>query len=434
MSSGNLWQSLLRESSERAPIPSTELLLLGPAESGKSSMLQRWQHLGNKSPAEKPTTVHTVLPSEFATFHLPSEDDPACQLNVWSFNTDQLETEPALLGLAIDVDRLQHTIALVVLDASRPWTIKPTLDTWLPALENALQEKMLMLDNHKRDELLESTRKHWLGYEEPGRSTAPALLPLGRADNEMPTLPHGVLLHNCGIPIVLVVAKTDIAPDDAVKQDFAQWTIRETALAYGAAVCYTSSKTSINAELLKNYVLHRTQTGVKFTESPKLIDRNAIFVPSGYDSHELIEQSLVGSQPRWSKTQAFDKMFPTPNEKSEDSALLHAEIRVDPNQTWLRKLEKAAGAGLADLQKSSVEASRRADELAAARRAEAETRKEKHDVKKDTKDVNPKHLANFFNNLLSRPEKQKSGRVLLDKSKLPAKGVKELAEDELRKM
>ncbi|OQR86515.1 dynein 1 light intermediate chain [Achlya hypogyna] len=421
--SGNLWQSLLRESSERAPIPCTDLLLLGPAESGKSSLLHRWQHAGNKSPTEKPPG-HTVLPSEFATFHLPSEDDPACQINVWSFNTDLLETEPALLGLAIEAERLHQTIALVVVDGSHTWTIKQTLDKWLPALDTAVREKLLTLDDMKRNALLEANRKHWLSYEEPGHSSTTAS-----------KLPDGVFVHNCGIPIVIVVTKTDIAPEDAIKQDFVQYTIRDISLAYGAAVCYTSSKASVNSELLKNYVMHRTQPGVKFTEAPKLIDRNSIFVPSGYDSVELIEQSLLGSQPRWPKTQTFDKMFPAPTEKSDDSALLNPEIRVDTNQAWLRKLEKAAGTGLAELQKSSLEAGRRMEELTAARRVEAETRKEKVDVKKDTKDVNPKHLANFFNNLLSRPEKQKGQRsasVLLDKPK--PKGVKELAEDELRKM
>ncbi|OQR94376.1 dynein 1 light intermediate chain [Thraustotheca clavata] len=429
-----LWESLLRESSARAPLASSDVLLLGPAESGKSALLHRWQHMGNKSPNER-GLGHPVLPSEFATFHLPSEEDPSCQMNIWSFNTDLLETEMALLSLAIDIERLKQTIALIIVDGSRPWTIQQTLDKWLPALDTAVQEKMLDMDDTTRNDYLEAIKKYWFSYEEPGQTSVPSLLPLNRVEEETAKLPEGVFVHNCGIPIVI------ITPDDTVKQDFIQYTIRQASLAYGATVCYTSSKTGDNTELLKNYIMHRTQPGVKFNEAPKLIDRNSIFVPCGFDSNELIEQSLVGSQPRWPKTQSFENFFPAPVEKNEDSALLHPEIRVDQNQTWLRKLEKAAGAGLADLQKSSVEASRRADELATARRLEADSRKDKHEAKKDTtKDVNPKHLANFFNNLLSRPEKHKAGRsasVLLDKTMkqpMKLKDIKELAEQELKKM
>ncbi|ETV80366.1 hypothetical protein, variant 1 [Aphanomyces astaci] len=432
MASTNLWQSLLRDSSVRAPIPSTQVLLLGGTEVGKSSLLQRWQ--GAKNPNERVQTL-AVLPSDFTSFHVPSEEDPACQLNVWSVNTDGISSELSFLSLAIDAQKLRHTVALVAIDGSKPWTVKATLEKWLSTLHTVVQDKLAALPENERSDLLDANVKHFQSYVEPGQPSTPSLV---KDDDLAKSLPDGVLTHNAGIPVVVVVCKSDAMPEDTVKADFIQYTIRHLALAYGAAVCFTSSKTGANLDVLKDYVMHRSHPNAfKCAQPPKLVDRSAIFVPSGYDSTSLIEQSLVGSQPRWQKTTTFDKFIPAPVEKSDESALLHPEIRVDPNQVWLRKLEKAAGAGLADLQRSSVEASRRTEELAAARRADADTRKgEKVDVKtKDTKDVNPKHLANFFNNLLSRPDKQKGARLgsIADKSKA-AKDVKELAEEEMKKM
>ncbi|RHY23677.1 hypothetical protein DYB32_009096 [Aphanomyces invadans] len=125
MASSNLWQSLLRDSSVRAPIPSTQVLLLGGTEVGKSSLIQRWQ--GIKNPSERVQTLE-VLPADFTSFHVPSEEDPSCQINVWSLNTEKISSDLSFLSLAIDAEKLANTVALVAVDGSKPWTIKPTLD------------------------------------------------------------------------------------------------------------------------------------------------------------------------------------------------------------------------------------------------------------------------------------------------------------------
>lgn len=167
--------------------------------------------------------------------------------------------------------------------------------------------------------------------------------------------------------------------------------------------------------MLKNYILHRAlPTQFTFKEPPQLIDRSAIFLPSGYDSLQLVDKSLLGPQPRWEKDTPFNKMVPAPSEQQDDtstSALLAGDIRVDSHQAWLEKLEKAAGAGLEELQKQSIEASKRTEAAAATRRAAAERRK------REEKDVSSKHLQNFFNNLLSRPEKSKSSRSITSDAK-----------------
>lgn len=132
-------------------------------------------------------------------------------------------------------------------------------------------------------------------------------------------------------------------------------------LADGASVVFTSAKTGSNVDTLRKYILHRAYPSqFKFTEPPQLVDHNSLFIPSGYDSFELVNQSLVGSQARWPTDKPFEKIVPAPTEDAEDAtALLASDIRVDGHEQWLEKLEKAAGAGLEELQKQSIEASKR---------------------------------------------------------------------------
>jgi hypothetical protein len=177
-------------------------------------------------------------------------------------------------------------------------------------------------------------------------------------------------------------------------------------------VIYTSAKTQTNIDTLRSYILHRVfPSQFAFKAPPQLVDRSGIFLPSGYDSFQLVDKSLVGSQPRWEKDVAFSKMVPAPSTDQPDdamtaSALVAGDVRIDTHQAWLEKLEKAAGAGLEELQKQSIEASKRTEAAAASRRAASERRK------REEKDVSSKHLQNFFNNLLSRPEKSKSSRSI----------------------
>ncbi|GMF43802.1 unnamed protein product [Phytophthora fragariaefolia] len=202
--------------------------------------------------------------------------------------------------------------------------------------------------------------------------------------------------------------KTHISSSLSALSNVCHWLTR---MVDGASVIFTSAKTGSNVDTLRKYILHRAYPSqFKFTEPPQLVDHNSLFIPSGYDSFELVNQSLIGSQARWPPDKPFEKIVPAPTEDAEDAtALLASDIRVDDHEQWLEKLEKAAGAGLEELQKQSIEASKKAEQAAVARRAAADRRK------REEKDVSSKHLQNFFNNLLSRPEKTRSSRSMSDK-------------------
>lgn len=351
-----------------------------------------------------------------------ASEDVMAHIGTWSLNDLNLKD---LVKIAIKPQSLPKTVVAIVLDLSRPWTIKSSLEQWLSALEGQLLEQINQLTPEARNELYAAIKQHILAYEDPSVDHS-APTPMDTSTSEF--MEQGVLSKNLGVPLVFVVAKADLRPDNSVKMDYIEYTLRQFAIRYGAAVVFTSAKSGTNVDTLRKYILHRAYPSqFKFTEPPQLVDHNSIFIPSGYDSFELVDQSLVGSQPRWPADKPFEKIVPAPTEDADDpSTVLAADIRVDSHEQWLEKLEKAAGAGLEELQKQSIEASKKAEAAAVARRAASDRRK------REDKDVSSKHLQNFFNNLLSRPEKSKSSRSLSDKKK--EKSEKSLAEQELQNL
>ena len=77
--------------------------------------------------------------------------------------------------------------------------------------------------------------------------------------------------------------------------NFLQYNLRMFALSLGAGLCYTSSKTGQNLEVLYNEILYHLNFKNKGT-SPSVIDKSAINIPLGWDSTakiDLLKESLI---------------------------------------------------------------------------------------------------------------------------------------------
>ncbi|KAI9993585.1 hypothetical protein PInf_015870 [Phytophthora infestans] len=422
----DLWQQMLRDCSVRSKLPVANLLVVGDAESGKSALLARLDE-AKSTPSETADETHAVdTLLAFKTLDVldprakesggDASEDVIAHIGTWSLNDLSLKD---LIKIAVKPQTLQKTVVAIVLDLSRPWTIKSSLEQWLSALEGQLLEQINQLASETRNELYAAIKQHILAYEDPSVDHS-APTPMDTSTSEF--MEEGVLSKNLGVPLVIVVAKADLRPENSVKMDYIEYTLRQRRVGV-----FTSAKTEANVDTLRKYILHRAfPSQFKFTEPPQLVDHNSIFIPSGYDSFELVNQSLVGSQARWPTDKPFEKIVLAPTEDTEDAAaVLASDIRVDSHDQWLEKLEKAAGAGLEELQKQSIEAGKKAEQAAVARRAAADRRK------REEKDVSSKHLQNFFNNLLSRPEKTRSSRSMSDKKK--EKSDQSLGEQETKR-
>ena len=69
----------------------------------------------------------------------------------------------------------------------------------------------------------------------------------------------------------------------AENMDFIQQAIRSYALQYGATVIFTSTLANKNLNTFYQYVLHRIYK-FEFPHPANIIDKDNLFIPSGFDS------------------------------------------------------------------------------------------------------------------------------------------------------
>ena len=109
-------------------------------------------------------------------------------------------------------------------------------------------------------------------------------------------LPEGILVTNLFIPVAVVCTKTDLVEhgDKEVKDilernlDYIQVSLRKFCLNYGASLTFISSNSGSNVQLLYDYILARIYDH-DFPYSSNTHDKEALFIPTGFDSFELIE-------------------------------------------------------------------------------------------------------------------------------------------------
>jgi dynein light intermediate chain 1 len=99
-----------------------------------------------------------------------------------------------------------------------------------------------------------------------------------------------------GIPIVVFVNKSDqiLALDKSRDHsgkiiDFIQQNLRRECIRYGAALVFTSAKYGHNVDVAYEYLVHRVYD-YKLSAETQTHEKDKIFVPSGWDSSNLISE------------------------------------------------------------------------------------------------------------------------------------------------
>lgn len=114
-------------------------------------------------------------------------------------------------------------------------------------------------------------------------------------------LPEGVLKVNLGIPIIVVCNKIDLLlrGDKAQLLDqsleFIQKHVRTYCLSYAATLIFTEvMQQQTNLDVLYSYILHRLYD-LEFTSKPQIMQKDSVFIPTGFDSLLLIDALCKGS-------------------------------------------------------------------------------------------------------------------------------------------
>ena len=395
----NVWTMLLNDISlSSTPSRFTDTkgcLVLGDDLSGKSSIVSAMQGSDDH---------HRGSALDFVTMEIQDDDvDETGYCNMWVMDGHLAHRN--LLQFALPKDMFSHTIGVIVVDMSQPWNIPESLDKWINVLASHVND--LGIPHQEIEECKEKLLNDFKSYVEPGSdddSFQSESITNADASPPAKVLDSSTLSANFGLPLIVVCTKCDSIENlegsfDYSEEhfDFIQHYLRKFCLQYGAALIYTSLRKSSstmkenkNIEVLKKYILHKLY-GFKFTTGAMVVDRDSVFVPSGWDSENKIGIVKDNFSDKFSGDDSFENVIQKPPSLRK---FIHdyKEITVDDEQTFLKKAQDA-------LSKAPTAVKMRPHMPAATSPSPAAAAV----VGKDMKVANNERmLANFFNSLLNK--------------------------------
>ncbi|KAJ8302860.1 hypothetical protein KUTeg_019256 [Tegillarca granosa] len=327
-----------------------------------------------------------------------------------------------LLKFCITEENFAHSLVLLVTSMTQPWSIMETLQRWSRILNEHLDRlKISPEDRREYDEIV----RFFQEYTEPeeGQPTSsqsthrrdvnPLHPTASHTDEDKVLLPLGenTLSHNLGIPIVVVITKTDaistLEKEHDYKEehfDFIQQHIRKFCLHYGAALFYTSVKEDKNCDLLYRYLTHRIY-GFPFNSPAYVVEKDSVFVPTGWDNEKKIS-ILYENLSSMKSDDIYEDVIAKPIMRKPVQR--DAEVVAEDEQVFLMKqqtqLSKAPAPGAAGEspvrpQGTSPKPSKTASTPMVAT---SSPKKKVLDAKNPGAQASEGMLANFFNSLLNK--------------------------------
>jgi dynein light intermediate chain 1 len=289
-------------------------------------------------------------------------DDVMARLNVWHLeNPDHKD----LLSVAFNAQNIKNSLIVIALDGSEPWNLMSSIEKWMSLVKEYVQKTLDSLPKKDKEALLEHVRNIILNYVDPtvlkekaaqlqqqnaekGEKQVPA--PSLIDDSKKLDIPKGVLTTNLGVPIIVVVCKTEsfefIEKEyryDDVLFDFIQLRLRSFCLEYGAALTYTSVKEKKNVDLLYKYITHLL-LNTDFKESAQIVEKDRVFVPIGWDLQPKINIIREQNKKVANEDEDYGSVVFVPNtiKKKERTKVLHTSAAED-DQEFLVKLQAREG-------------------------------------------------------------------------------------------
>ncbi|ORX97884.1 dynein light intermediate chain [Basidiobolus meristosporus CBS 931.73] len=329
-----IWSTILQTVASNKIVQSKNVLILGDSNSGKTSLADHLRRVPEETGAGPTNGVSVGTDTSDLKHNLKNElalsysfvdvKDEENEETVARIGLHQLAGSDAayhhLLRFSLNENTFANSLAVIVLDWSKPWTFVETFERWIKLLERAVASiqhgEGPNKDSGSRwtfgkfvvDEAKEKLEKYVQQYVDPSISTTTSSVPpstISASMNSDVLLPlgPGCLTTNLGIPLVVVCTKSDVTAlheremDFREEQfDFIQQTLRTLCLKYGAALFYTSTHRQETLSSLRQYILHRllgatsdsssslVHTAFPFNTRAQVVERDLVIVPSGWDS------------------------------------------------------------------------------------------------------------------------------------------------------
>ncbi|KAK6904682.1 hypothetical protein I203_105498 [Kwoniella mangroviensis CBS 8507] len=340
--SGTLWTEILGSTDRQKGLGRKNLIVLSEKHHGRTHLLSQLNVSSKKKKSFKSSrNGKKGLALGYEVIDISDGDeDSVPPLSVFY----PPSSHPSLLKLvsqALPPKSLSDTAAVIMLDWTKPSSMIQELLTWLSWIDQWANHNA---ERGEVEELKEKLQSHIQHYTEPSPTTtsgttayagAGALLPLGQGT---------LTLNSSGIPITIVCTRADLM--DSVgeevgmkgggweeRTDWIQQVLRTICLAYGATLFYTAPTQPTTYSLLRSYLLHRlytnppsttesstqhvTSTRFPFPHRANVLDRDAVMVPSGWDSWGKIKVLREGFDPD-RIGEAFEMSLKTYQNKAEE--------------------------------------------------------------------------------------------------------------------
>ena len=335
MGEARLWERILRDSAHKVRYEESHLVLVGEPQAGIRSLLTALQKgpgaLGKvkytelEAAGEEPATG-PLLYSYLNVKNIEDEhSEKVAKMNVWVLED---AATSGLLDLCLRPNSLKNMVFGLVLDFSRPWTFLSSLGSWMGIWQEKVGKALSALPLQEQDALLDKVMSYVRSY--------------GCQTEEIPPLAEGVLEVNLGVPIVVICTKSDLCWQIDKSRDYSERlldyvsrTLRQQCIHCnshldGAALVYTSARTGENVQVLYEYLIHRLY-GFRFQRPAQILERESTFVPSGWDSPNLIQGLDYVQMP--GKT--FEENLPPPRPRS----LPKEEVPYTEDQSFLAEIQ-----------------------------------------------------------------------------------------------
>jgi dynein light intermediate chain 1 len=211
------------------------------------------------------------------------------RLGVWILDGDPGHLN--LLKFALNEKNYAHTLIILAISMTTPWSWQEQLEHWMKVLGDHLET--LKLSPEERQEQKQRLVTLWQTYCESGhddldQSGSPMKRSnrLSSVDDDLDLMPlsEGCLTANYGLDLVVVITKTDYMVSlekefDYREEhfDFMQQWIRRFCLQFGASLFYTSVKEDKNCDLLYKYLTHRIYD-LPFRTPALVVEKDAVLM------------------------------------------------------------------------------------------------------------------------------------------------------------
>ncbi|PBL02885.1 dynein 1 light intermediate chain [Armillaria gallica] len=324
----DLWSSILDSVSSSRSINSKQILLLGQPSAGKSTLASALLQKPLDNDGKEDHKVDFALGYDFAAVRDDADEDTLARLSVYTVPSSNPSYTALLPHFLPPRTCLPHTLVMIVLDWTRPWTFVEELEIWFKWIDDWVNNDSSREAQIAREEGRERLQSHLQHYTEPSSDPIPATSTL--SSSTLLPLGSGTFTHNtAGIPIIVTCTKADLIDEGhdlvagasgmggMVKGTGGEWeertdgimqVLRTICLKYGAALFYTTPLPT-TLQVLRHYALHllfappapspavaaggeppaTVRNPFPFKHKPNPLDRDHLVIPAGWDSWGKIE-------------------------------------------------------------------------------------------------------------------------------------------------